>query len=540
MTDSFKAAQTTKAETPQISISRFQPQLRDDFVRLNKNWIEHFFHLEENDLKILSNPEKYILETGGEIFFALLDGQAVGCCALIHHAEEGTWELAKMAVDPTAQHQGIGLRLGLSLLGYARIKGVKRLFLEANTKLEASVRLYRKLGFEPVCNHHAVYERCDLYMEAELHKPSPISLQLHNAPLSRLRIALLISGGVDSAVATHLLCEQGLKPDLFYIKIGMEGEGMTCTAEEDIELSQATARRYGLRLEVIDLQKEYHDRVVAYVVDRVKRGLTPNPDVMCNRLIKFGAFEEKAGFAYDRIATGHYAQIVRNVDGHTWLAPSPDPVKDQSDFLAQLEDYQVEKLVLPIGHLYKEDVRRIANEQHLAPAKRRDSQGICFLGKINYSDFLRQLLGEREGDVIELETGHKVGTHHGYWFHTIGQRKGLGLGGGPWFVVKKDIEKNIIFVSHGYDTRQQYGDNFLLAGFHFLTSDPWNGAQTADVQFKIRHTETPIAGKLTRRADGLFHIQSSCQIQGIAPGQFGVLYTKDGSICAGSGEITLE
>lgn len=233
---------------------------------------------------------------------------------------------------------------------------------------------------------------------------SPTETQ-QQASLSGLRIALLISGGVDSAVATHLLCEQGLKPDLFYIKIGMEGEGMSCTAEEDIELSQATARRYGLHLEVVDLQKEYHDRVVAYVTDRVKRGLTPNPDVMCNRLIKFGAFEERIGFAYDRIATGHYAQILRQPDGSTWLAPSPDPVKDQSDFLAQLTSQQVGKLLLPIGHLHKEEVRRIAATHHLAPAKRRDSQGICFLGKINYSGFLHQLLGEQEGDVVEFETG---------------------------------------------------------------------------------------------------------------------------------------
>ena len=121
------------------------------------------------------------------------------------------------------------------------------------------------------------------------------------------KIAMLISGGVDSAVATHLLCEEGYKPDLYYIKIGMEGEGLSCTAEEDIELSEATARRYGLHLEVIDLQQEYWDRVVTYTIDRVRRGLTPNPDVMCNRLIKFGCFEERVGKDYDVTATGHYA-----------------------------------------------------------------------------------------------------------------------------------------------------------------------------------------------------------------------------------------
>lgn len=217
------------------------------------------------------------------------------------------------------------------------------------------------------------------------------------------KYALLISGGVDSAVACHLMCQQGLKPDLFYIKIGMQGEGTSCSAEEDIELSTLTAKKYGLSLQIIDLQQEYHDRVTAYVVDRVKRGLTPNPDVMCNRLIKFGAFEEKAGYAYDYIATGHYAQTYRDADGQLYLAPAPDPVKDQSDFLSQLTDVQAQKLCFPIGHLIKHEVRDIAIAEHLAPATRRDSQGICFLGKINYNEYLRILLGEREGNVVERE-----------------------------------------------------------------------------------------------------------------------------------------
>lgn len=142
------------------------------------------------------------------------------------------------------------------------------------------------------------------------------------------KVAVLISGGVDSAVVTHLLVEQGYKPDLYYIKIGMEGEDSSCTAEEDIELSMATARKYGLKLEVIDLQKEYWERVVGYAIERVKAGLTPNPDVMCNRLIKFGAFEEKVGYKYDKIATGHYGRIIER-DGKVWLGVARDPVKEQ-------------------------------------------------------------------------------------------------------------------------------------------------------------------------------------------------------------------
>lgn len=496
------------------------------FATLNRAWIERYFRLEAHDIEMLSDPKAHVIDRGGTIFVALLDGQPVGCCALLPHPDNETCELAKMAVTPEVQGKGIGWRLGSTLITEARRRGVKRLCLEGNTALPASIHLYRRLGFEERPCPHAAYDRCNIYMELDL------------APDTK-RYALLISGGVDSAVACHLLCEQGVRPDLYYIKIGMQGEGTTCSAEEDIELSTLVAQKYGLKLNVVDLQQEYHDRVTAYVVERVKRGLTPNPDVMCNRLIKFGAFEEKAGYAYDYIATGHYAQTFRDADGQLWLTPAPDPVKDQSDFLSQLTDVQAEKLCFPIGGLLKSDVRAIAEAEHLAPAHRKDSQGICFLGKINYADYLAHLLGEREGLVVERETGRIIGKHRGYWFYTVGQRKGLGLGGGPWFVTDKDIERNIIYVSHTEACHGLYGTDFELAAFHFVTADPWRGAPEADVLFKIRHTERPIPGRLTRLASGRFAVHSSRPVQGIAPGQFGVLYTADGNICAGSGEIRL-
>ena len=311
-----------------------------------------------------------------------------------------------------------------------------------------------------------------------------------------MNIAALISGGVDSAVAVHLLCEQGYKPDLFYIKIGMDGdEDLTCTAEEDIELCTATARRYGLNLNIIDLHRQYWDNVVAYAIDKVKRGLTPNPDVMCNKLIKFGCFEQEAGHLYDKTATGHYAGILEK-DGKIWLGTAQDPVKDQTDFLAQIDYLQVSKLLFPLGGLMK-----------------------------------------NEGAVIEVETGKRIGTHKGYWFHTIGQRKGLGLSGGPWFVIRKDIDENLIYVSRGYNTEKQYGTDFALRGFHFITEDLWKGNSPVDVSFKIRHTDTFMKGILTQE-DDLFRIHSHEPLQGIAPGQFGVLYDKDAEICVGSGEIS--
>ncbi len=351
-----------------------------------------------------------------------------------------------------------------------------------------------------------------------------------------MNIALLLSGGVDSSVVVHLLCEQGYRPSLFYIKIGMDGvDYMDCSAEEDWEMSTAVARRYGLPLEMIDLQQEYWDQVAAYAIDKVRRGLTPNPDVMCNKLIKFGCFEQKAGKDFDYTATGHYATTVER-GGKVWLGTAVDPVKDQTDFLAQIDSLQVSKLMFPLGQLMKDEVRDIAIRAKLPNAHRRDSQGICFLGKINYNDFVRRFLGECEGDIVELETGRKIGMHKGYWFHTIGQRKGLGLSGGPWFVVRKDINENVLYVSKGYDTALQYGHEFKMHDFHFITENPWENSKEVEVTFKIRHTPEFIKGRLMY-AEGSAHLVSSDKLQGIAPGQFGVVYDKDSKLCIGSGEI---
>ena len=298
------------------------------------------------------------------------------------------------------------------------------------------------------------------------------------------RIALLLSGGVDSAVVLHELCSQGLHPDCFYIKIGPdEDEEWDCSSEEDMEMASALSSRYGCNLQVVDCHKDYWDKVTRYTMEKVKAGLTPNPDVMCNRLIKFGAFDEKVGHDYDLIATGHYAQT-EIINGKKWLTTSPDPVKDQTDFLAQIEHWQLRKALFPIGHYMKDEVRKIAEREHLVNAHRKDSQGICFLGKINYNDYIRRYLGENPGSVIDMETGKCIGEHRGLWFHTIGQRHGLGFGGGPWYVVRKDIENNILYVSKGYEPRSTYSDVFKIHHFHFLTEE----VEMIDVTFKIRHT----------------------------------------------------
>lgn len=366
----------------------------------------------------------------------------------------------------------------------------------------------------------------------------------------RSSIAALLSGGVDSSVAVHLLCEQGYKPDLWYIKIGMDDadQGYSCPQEEDLEIVQAMAHKYGLHYEVVDLQKEYWDNVVSYTIDKVKRGFTPNPDVMCNRLIKFGAFHQKIGHQYDKTATGHYATTIEEM-GQTWLGTTPDPVKDQTDFLAQLDGFQVAHSLFPIGHMAKGEVRRIAEEAKLPSARRKDSQGICFLGKINYNEFIERFLGTQEGPIVELETGKVLGKHKGYWFHTIGQRKGLYLSGGPWFVIKKDIAENVIYVSKGYDPEAQKQDWLVMRDMHWITLDPFASGQlpfapiTGDsmpVKFKIRHVSELNEGVLTKRTDGSYFLQMAATTNGVAPGQFCCIYTPDGRICLGSGEIAWE
>ena len=353
---------------------------------------------------------------------------------------------------------------------------------------------------------------------------------------------MLLSGGVDSSVVLHQLVGNGLHPDCFYINIGPEeDEQWDCTAEEDLEMATAVAHRYDCQLEVVDCHREYWDEVTRYTMDKVRAGLTPNPDVMCNRLIKFGAFHEKRGRDYDLIATGHYAQTETDERGRKWLVTSPDPVKDQTDFLAQIYDWQLQKAIFPIGHMMKDEVREIAEREHLVNAHRRDSQGICFLGKINYNDYIRRYLGEQPGDVIELETGRLIGRHRGLWFHTIGQRHGLGFGGGPWFVVKKDVAANILFVSHGYDPQTAYSSTFGIADFHCLTAplSELLACGKATVRCKIRHTPEFHSATLSLCEDGALRIVSDSPIHGVAPGQFCVVYDEQHHRCWGSGEITI-
>ncbi len=362
-----------------------------------------------------------------------------------------------------------------------------------------------------------------------------------------MKIAVLISGGVDSAVVVHKLYHEGHDLHLFYIRIGMDnGEG-DCSADEDIEMCELIARKYGLPLKVVSLHNVYWDHVMAYPLDTVKRGLTSHPDMMCNKMIKFGFFEERWGHEFDKTATGHYASV-KEKDGKLYLGTAKDPVKDQTDFLAQISYDQLSHIMFPLGNLTKAEVREIAKEANLPNARRKDSQGICFLGKINYSDFIARHLGEKPGPIIDIADGKKIGTHRGYWFYTIGQRKGLGLSGGPWFVVKKNVRDNVVYVANGYATPMQYGRLIPLEEPNWITVSPFEAGPSEDgrskhggsvrISFKTRHSPEFHTGVLTKGRDGL-EIHSDSDVQGIAPGQFAIIYTEDRNLCFGSAMISL-
>lgn len=365
-----------------------------------------------------------------------------------------------------------------------------------------------------------------------------------------MKIAVLISGGVDSAVVVDKLYREGHELTLFYIRIGMDTDEGDCSAEEDIEMCSLIASRYELPLRIVPLHEEYWEYVMGYALESVKKGLTPNPDMMCNKFIKFGFFEQRYGHEFDKTATGHYARV-EEIDGRYFLATCRDRTKDQTDFLSAISYEQLSHIMFPIGDLTKEEVRAIAEEAKLPNAKRKDSQGICFLGKINYRDFIRRKMGVWEGDIIDIETGTKLGNHDGHWLYTIGQRKGLGLAGGPWFIVSKDVKANTLYVSRGYDTPLQYKKEIALEEIHWISGNPFEDkclplekfeiseGESAKISFKIRHTPDFTQGLLVRKPYG-WKIYSEKDIHGVAPGQYATIYTSDKGLCLGSAMIITE
>lgn len=352
-----------------------------------------------------------------------------------------------------------------------------------------------------------------------------------------MKIAVLVSGGVDSSVALRLLQEQGHELTAYYLKIWLEDEFAhmgDCPWEEDLAYVRAVCEQAGVPLEVVSLQKEYWDHVVSYTIAHIKSGKTPNPDVFCNSLIKFGFFLQRFGHLFDKVASGHYARVEQ--EGSTYLLKiTPDPVKDQTYFLSYLTQEQLSHILFPLGHLHKAQVRELAQRYDLPNKDRKDSQGICFLGKIKFSEFVRQHVGEQPGDLIEVESGKKLGTHQGFWFYTIGQRQGIGLSGGPWYVVAKDILKNNVYISRDYYADDKARDTFMVEHLNWIAG---REPDKRELRVKLRHGALFHSCAIARQADGTVVVKLAERDQGIASGQFAVFY--DGDICLGSGAISYQ
>jgi tRNA (5-methylaminomethyl-2-thiouridylate)-methyltransferase len=355
-----------------------------------------------------------------------------------------------------------------------------------------------------------------------------------------MKIAVLVSGGVDSSVVLALLKAQGHEVVAFYLKIWLEDELAflgECPWEEDLAYVQKLCQKLDVPLQILSMQQEYHDKVVQYTIAEIKAGRTPNPDIFCNSWIKFGAFYDaiKTHFAsdnFDKVATGHYAQVAPQGEQFI-LKLTPDQVKDQTYFLARLGQSQLAKALFPIGHLVKSQVRDLAHQFDLPTKNRKDSQGICFLGKLKFSEFVKYHLGERPGDLIEYETGQVLGRHLGFWFYTIGQRQGLGLSGGPWYVVGKELAKNIVYISKAYFDETKERDTFEVTNCHWISeSEP----QTDNLQVKIRHGAQRYNCIVQKIAQDRWLVKLAGRDQGIATGQYAVFY--EGEVCLGAAMIS--
>lgn len=350
-----------------------------------------------------------------------------------------------------------------------------------------------------------------------------------------MKIAVLVSGGVDSSVALKLLKDQWHDLTAFYLKIWLEDELSylgDCPWEEDLSYVRAVCKQLDVPLRIISLQKEYWDRVVSYTMNEIKQGRTPNPDILCNQRIKFGAFFDYIDAGFDKVASGHYAQI-EYLKGVAQLVRAPDPIKDQTYFLSYLSQDQLKRALFPIGHLLKEEVRALAHQSNLPTKDRKDSQGICFLGKLKFSDFVAHHMGENPGNFIEYETGKKLGAHKGIWFHTIGQRQGSGLGGGPWYVIAKDVAENIVYLSCHYHAPDKERKVFHVTDCNWLSGMV---PEKKNLQVKIRHGKQLHSCTLEHVESNQWKVTLSENDQGIAPGQFAVFY--DDQICLGSGIIS--
>jgi len=356
--------------------------------------------------------------------------------------------------------------------------------------------------------------------------------------MSSKHVIVGMSGGVDSSVAALLLLEQGYRVEGLFMKNWDEDDGTEyCTAKADLADAQAVCDRIGIQLHTANFAAEYWDRVFEHFLAEYQAGRTPNPDILCNKEIKFKAFLDYAiVLGADFIATGHYARN-RIVNGTGQLLKGLDANKDQSYFLHAVGGAQIAKTLFPVGELPKPQVRDIARKHDLITHDKKDSTGICFIGERRFKDFLQRYLPAQPG-VIEDVDGNRVGEHHGLMYHTIGQRQGLGIGGvhgagdAPWYVVEKDLARNVLIVAQGSQHPRLFKNALLLSEVHWISGEA--PALPARIAAKTRYRQSDQACVVERDGDG-YRVRFNTPQRAITPGQSCVFY--DGEVCLGGGVI---
>ncbi|MBB1564895.1 tRNA 2-thiouridine(34) synthase MnmA [Candidatus Gracilibacteria bacterium] len=343
------------------------------------------------------------------------------------------------------------------------------------------------------------------------------------------RVLVGLSGGVDSAVSAYLLKEQGYDVTAGFMINYLAPEGEYCPTKEDLEEAKKVANFLEIPFFTFDYRKDYEKKVLDYMYEGYRKGITPNPDIMCNSEVKFKVFlDEALELGFDYIAMGHYAQIVEK-DGIFYLKKGVDENKDQSYFLAGLNQKQLSKAIFPIGHLKKTEVRELALKIKLPNAKRKDSQGICFVGKVDLTKFLEKKINPKPG-VVKDTSGKILGEHKGVFYYTIGQRKGLDIGGQkePIFVVKKDLEKNEIIVGTSADL-ELYDDYLELKNLQFLSKKI---SLPAFGKAKIRYRQKDQNCILNKNSDGKYFVKFSEKQRAITSGQIFAFYDENDFLLA--------
>ena len=352
-------------------------------------------------------------------------------------------------------------------------------------------------------------------------------------------VVIGMSGGVDSSVAALLLKRQGYNViGLYMLNWEENDENGCCTAEEDFADVRRVCATIDIPYYTVNFAKEYMDRVFAYFLAEYKAGRTPNPDVLCNREIKFGPFlQEAKRLGADYIATGHYCKILHD-NGVHYLQKAKDQNKDQTYFLNQLSQTQLADVLFPLQDMEKPEIRQIALDNGLITAKKKDSTGICFIGERNFRKFLSTYLPAQKGKILDL-SGREVGEHLGLMYYTLGQRRGLELGGikgegdcGRWFVVKKDLQNNILYVSHG-DESPLYSKSCKVSGFNWIPFAPTEREFRCTAKFRYRQPDQPVSVRVN--GDGTLDIAFDEKQRAVTEGQYAVLY--DGENCLGGGVI---